>query len=234
MVKVGIMQPYFMPYIGYWQLLQAVDKFVILDDVNYIKKGWINRNQIIVNNSASFFTIPLVKASQNKLIKDIDIFEPNTAKEKLWRQLELAYANAQEYKSWSGFLKDLVFFEEKNLSGYIENSIRRIEKEFGMNTEILLSSELNKNEALRGEERILNICKILGADLYINPIGGKMLYHAESFMEYGMELKFIRMENLQYKQRQVAFIPNLSMFDVLFYNEKSKIQEFLRMYELVD
>lgn len=234
MVKVGIMQPYFMPYIGYWQLLQAVDKFVILDDVNYIKKGWINRNQIIVNNSASFFTIPLVKASQNKLIKDIDIFEPNTAKEKLWRQLELAYANAQEYKSWSVFLKDLVFFEEKNLSGYIENSIRRIEKEFGMNTEILLSSELNKNEALRGEERILNICKILGAELYINPIGGKMLYHAEAFMEYGMELKFIRTENLEYKQRQEAFIPNLSMFDVLFCNEKSKIQEFLRMYELVD
>ena len=72
-MTVAIMQPYLFPYIGYWQLIHAVDTFVIFDDVNYIKKGYINRNNILVNGQKQTFTLELMSASQNKLINDIDI-----------------------------------------------------------------------------------------------------------------------------------------------------------------
>ena len=120
MVKVGIMQPYFMPYIGYWQLINAVDIFVILDDVNYIKKGWINRNRILINGQEKFFIIPLEKVSQNKKINELDIFQPGQTKKDLWKKIELSYKRADEYDNAAKLLKRVIDEGSIKISKYIE------------------------------------------------------------------------------------------------------------------
>lgn len=234
MLKVGIMQPYFMPYIGYWQLLSAVDVFVILDDVNYIKKGWINRNRILINGIEKFFILPLVKVSQNKKINELYIFQPEQSKKELWKKIGYAYGKAKEYKSASKMLEKVIFDENVKLSKYIENSIRYICKEFEMNTTILVSSELEKNNYLTGQDRIVDICKRVGGDFYINPIGGKKLYDVKLFNENGIELKFIKAENMVYEKIRLDLHENLSLIDTLFWIDREQVMDCFMKYSLVD
>ncbi len=234
MVKVGIMQPYFMPYIGYWQLINAVDIFVILDDVNYIKKGWINRNRILINGQEKFFIIPLEKVSQNKKINELDIFQPGQTKKDLWKKIELSYKRADEYDNAAKLLKRVIDEGSIKISKYIENSIRSVCKEFDIDTKIMVSSEIVKDNSLTGRDKIIEICKKLGGDFYINPIGGKELYDKDFFHGYDVELKFIMTEDIVYKQGEKEFHPFLSFIDMLCWNDKERIGEYLTKYTLTD
>jgi len=234
MVKVGIMQPYFMPYIGYWQLINAVDIFVILDDVNYIKKGWINRNRILINGQEKFFVIPLEKISQNKKINELDIFQPEQTKKDLWKKIELSYKRADEYGNAKKLLKDVIGEGSIKISKYIENSILSVCKELNIDTKIMVSSEIVKDNCLTGCNKIMEICKRLEGDFYINPIGGQKLYDRDFFTGNGMELKFIKTENIVYKQGGKEFHPFLSFIDVLCWNSKEQIRDYLTKYTLID
>jgi len=125
-MKVAIMQPYLFPYIGYFQLVEAVDYFVILDEVNFIKRGWINRNRILISNKEHTFTLPLQKASQNKLIKELELFKPDSSKEKLLTTIRHAYSKAPEFEGVFPVLEEIILSQENILSPYIANSIRKI------------------------------------------------------------------------------------------------------------
>lgn len=234
MFKVGIMQPYFMPYIGYWQLINAVDVFVILDDVNYIKKGWINRNKILINGQEKFFIIPLEKASQNKKINELDIFQPEQTKKDLWKKIELSYKKADEYDNAAKLLKSVIGDRSIKISKYIENSIRGVCKELDIDTKIMVSSEIVKDNCLTGCNKIMEICKRLGGNFYINPIGGKKLYDRDFFAGKGVELKFIMTENIMYEQGGKEFYPFLSFIDILCWNDKERIRDYLTKYTLID
>jgi predicted HNH restriction endonuclease len=176
--SIAVMQPYLFPYIGYFQLINAVDKFVIYDDVNYIKKGWINRNNIIINKQKALFTISLAGASQNKLINEIDISDNF---EKLLKTIQFSYSKAPYFRQTYEILNKIVSFENRNLSLFITNSLETILDYLNIDTEILLSSNLNKDSGLKGQVKIMSICKELNAETYVNPIGGIDLYDKEYF-----------------------------------------------------
>lgn len=231
-MKVGIMQPYFMPYLGYFQLINAVDQFVILDDVNFIKKGFINRNRILLNNQPHTFTLPLIKASQNKLICDTEIQIEGGQIAKIFKTIENAYVKAPFYDMVYPLLKEIFAEEDKNLSSYVANSIMKISRYLNISTEIIPTSREFEKGLLKGQDRILDIAKSIKAEKYYNPIGGKELYSYEDFKKQGISLSFIKMTDVKYDQGTSEFHPNLSIIDVLMFNSKEDIGKLLSNYVL--
>ena len=231
-MKIGIMQPYFFPYIGYWQLINAVDKYVIYDDVNYIKGGWINRNRILINDKPSFINLKMNGSSPNKLIKEINVSNDNRWKNKLLKSIELSYRKAPFFEMSFPIIEEIINHDEVNLSLYLENLIKRIAEYLEMNTEFVLSSNIEKDNSLKGQDKVIEICKSLGAKEYYNAIGGVELYSAENFNSYGIELRFLRTEYIEYKQFKNDFSPYLSIIDVMMFNSKEEIMNILDMYSL--
>jgi len=227
---VGLMQPYLFPYIGYFQLINAVDKYVIYDDVNYIKGGWINRNNILVNNNKQLFSISLENASPNRIINDIMIKDDFT---KFRKTIEQSYKKAPFFEKTNELISEIVSFNDRHLNSFIQNSILIINKYLEITTTVILSSELKKDNSLKGEAKVISICNLLGASMYINAIGGMSLYQQSNFIEYGIELKFLRTKEIIYKQFKNEFIPFLSIIDVLMFNDIELIKSLLNEYELV-
>lgn len=232
-MKVAIMQPYFLPYIGYWQLLTAVDKYIIYDDVNYIKNGWINRNRILSGNTTQWLTLKLDKASSNKLINEIELLKDEVYKKKIFKTIEQVYKKAPYYLETCELLKEVILFPELNTAKFLENSIKKICNYLDIKTEIILSSSLPKNNDLKGEKKVIEICKKLKATEYCNAIGGQELYSYEEFRQNGIELKFLKPNNIKYQQFNNEFVENLSILDVMMFNSKEKIKEYLTSYTLI-
>ena len=229
-MTLGIMQPYFLPYIGYFQLINAVDKFIVYDDVNFINRGWINRNNILVNGNAQLFTISLHKASQNKLINEIEIIDDF---QKFLRTIEIAYRKAPYFDVVYELLRRIVTYPEKQLARFILNSLREISAYLQLETEFLMSSSIKKNNLNRGQVKIMEICQLLGADAYINPKGGQELYDKSYFADHNVQLHFIDPMFSSYKQFKNEFVEGLSMLDVLMFNSKESISEMLDNYRLI-
>src|SRR3990167_1351073 len=225
--SIAIMQPYFFPYIGYFQLLKAVDFFIIYDDVNYINKGYINRNSILVNMQAHKITLALLGASQNKLINEIEIGDNAS---KILKTIELAYKNAPFFSEVFPILNNIFMNKEKNLAKFIGNSLRVIASSLGLHTNILYSSEIEKNNTLSAQYKIIEICKKLGISIYINAIGGQQLYDPTAFKNQNIDLFFIKSKPQQYKQFKNTFVPDLSMIDIMMFNEKPYILNMLEQY----
>lgn len=233
-MKIGIMQPYFFPYIGYFQLINEVDKFVIYDDVNYINRGWINRNYIYNNGDLQMINLNLKKVSQNKLINEIKIIDDDKMRKKILKSLRCIYSKAPYYKNVYPILEKIILNSEHRLFKYLEYSLKEICDYLEINTDIVMSSSLDKCNKLKSKEKIINICKILGGDEYINPIGGKNLYSKQTFRDNGIKLSFIKSDyNIKYHQFKDEFVPNLSIIDVLMFNSKYDIQNMLNLYELI-
>ncbi|AJI56022.1 WbqC family protein [Francisella philomiragia] len=229
-MKVAVMQPYFFAYIGYWQLINAVDVFVIYDDVNFIKKGYINRNNILFNNKPYRITLELLGASQNKLINEIYLGDnrPNILK-----IIKQAYSKAPYFRDVYSLLEKILIDEEKNLGLFLEKLIKNVSSYIGIDTRFIRSSELDKDNNLRGQDKILQICQLLDADVYINAIGGKELYDKQSFFDKSISLNFIESEIVEYPQFGNEFCAYLSIVDVLMFNSVSDIKEVLNNYKLI-
>ena len=231
-MKIGIMQPYFFPYLGYWQLINAVDKYVIFDDVNYINRGWINRNRILVDGQAKYFNLPISKASQNKLINETYINRDISLLNKNLKTLEFAYHKAPFFSDVYPLIEKIILFDEEQLSKYLHNLIVSICDYLEIKKEFLMSSEIDKDNSLKGSRKILNICEKLGATEYYNAIGGKELYSKEVFNKRSIELKFLKMDDVTYKQFVEPFQANLSIIDVLMFNSVENVKNMLDMYSL--
>lgn len=232
-MKLAIMQPYIFPYIGYFQLIKAVDKFVIYDDVNFINRGWINRNRILVNGKDSLFTIPLKEASQNKLINEIEVNWDDAWKSKWLKTLEQSYKKAPYFQQVRPIIEQTLEQEKTIFSEIIVENLKLINAYLGITTEIISSSSIYQNTELKAQTRIVDICLQEKANHYINPIGGLELYQKEVFEEQGMQLNFIKSKPVQYPQLKNDFVPWLSIIDVLMFNSVEQIQTFLDSYELV-
>lgn len=229
-MKFGIMQPYFMPYIGYFQLMKAVDKYVVYDDVNYIKGGWANRNHILINGEKEMFTVTLQKASQNKLFNEIVIGDDF---KKLMKTLQMNYSRAINFDQTMVLMERIISFPNKQLAVFIANSFREILSYLSVETEILMSSEIPKDNSLRGKDKIIQICEILGADTYYNAVGGKNLYDQEEFREHGITLNFVDSLPQVYSQLHTReFVSGLSMVDVLMNNTKDEVNRLLDSFQL--
>lgn len=231
-MKLAVMQPYFMPYIGYWQVMNIVDKYVIYDDVSYIKGGWINRNRILINDEAKYINIPMIGASSNKKINEIEVSTDKVLADKNVRKLEMAYQRAPYFSVVMPILEEILYCQEKNLNRFLQNSMMKMKEYLDINAELVLSSEIEKDEGLKAEERLLDICSRLGAREYYNAIGGKELYSKAAFERAGIELHFVQTEEIKYMQFSDKFIPWLSIIDVMMFNDAEKIKIFLDKYNL--
>jgi hypothetical protein len=232
-MTLAIMQPYFMPYLGYFQLINAVDEFVVYDNIEYTKKGWINRNRILLNGRDHLFTIPLKNDSDYLDIRERFLSE-NAQGEiaKILNKIKASYSKAPYFKDIYPFIENIFLYPERNLFSYILNSIMEVSKYLGIENKIYVSSEIKINHLLKGYHKVVGICKERKADIYINPIGGLELYNKDFFAENGISLFFHKMKRIEYEQNHAGFEESLSIIDVLMFNSREKIKELLKEFTL--
>ena len=234
-MKLAIMQPYVFPYIGYFQLIAIVDQFVIHDDVQWIKGGWINRNRILVNGQSHYITFPIQKGASTLNINEREFSaDIDSCKKKILLQIEGAYRKAPYFTSVFSLISRCLACEEKIVSRFATNSLRECCNYLDITTPFVMSSELDKSNELTAEARVLDINKVMGASHYINPIGGMELYNQTRFSEKGLILNFIKSRDIVYKQFQGDnCVPFLSIIDVMMFNSKVDILGMLREYDLL-
>ena len=231
-MTLGIMQPYFLPYIGYWQLLAAVDRFVIYDNIQYTKKGWINRNRFLRDGRDVYFTVPLKKASDY-----LDIAERQLAddfdRDQLLRTWRAAYRRAPHIGDVMPVLERIVRAPMANLFEYVQHSVVEMAAFLEIRTPMVVSSTVPIDHTLRAERKVLALCRALGADRYLNPIGGVELYSAAAFAAESVTLEFLRPRPREYAQLEHPFVPNLSIVDVLMFNSKATVREMLSEADVI-
>lgn len=224
MSNVAIMQPYFLPYIGYFQLIAAVDTFIVYDNIKYTKKGWINRNRMLQNGKDVMFSLPLKSGSdaldvcQRELAADFN-------RDKLLQQFKGAYSRAPYFGQTFPLIEQIVRYEDRNLFRFLHNSIIRVCDHLGIQTEIRVSSDIAIDHNLKSQEKVLALCEALGATRYVNAIGGMELYSNDDFLSKGIELEFIRSRPFEYAQFGNVFMPWLSIIDVMMFNSGEKTLE---------
>jgi hypothetical protein len=226
--RLAIMQPYFFPYLGYFQLMANVDVFVVYDDVNFINRGWINRNRIDVNGAAHMLTVPLQQASQNRLICDISVSDDTAWRNKIVKTIQQAYARSSQFHRVFPLIERIVRHSADNLADYLLHSLTSLRDHLGLRTEIVATSRHYRNANLKAETRIIDICQREKADLYINSIGGRELYDRAQFEQSGVKLMFLTPALQPHSHSAAPFIPGLSIIDVLMHNDESSIDEQLR------
>ena len=232
-MKIGIMQPYFFPYLGYWQTIKAVNKFVVYVDVNYIKGGWVNRNNILVNGNAHLITLALKDASPNKKINEIEILDSFKNKTKILSSIRNSYSRAPYFQNTFKLLEDIINFQENNLGLFLFNQIMAVSSFLNLNTELILSSEINNEKDLKADTKVIQICNHLKGVEYINAIGGQDLYSKKVFKNNNIDLYFIKMGDIKYNQNSNQFISNLSIIDLLMFNSKDEVNRMLDNFELI-
>lgn len=228
---VAIMQPYFLPYMGYWQLINAVDEFVVYDNIQYTKKGWINRNRFLQNGKDEIFSIPLKSDSDFLEVCDREV-SPAFERDKLVRQLQGAYRKAPHYAENFPVIEAIITCPEINLSDYINHSIMTLCEYLDIKTKIMKSSQISiDHKSLKGQDKVIAICKTQGAVEYLNPIGGLELYERNVFEDQGLKLTFLRSRKLPYEQFGVAAIPHMSILDVLMFNSLPQTKSYLSSFD---
>jgi len=232
-MRVAIMQPYFLPYIGYFQLIESVDKFIIYDNIQYTKKGWINRNRFLQNGKDVLFSVPLKKGSDYLEVKGREV-SPSFNKTRLLNQLKQSYGKAPYFEQVFPVIERVIEYDEVNLFDYIHFSIVELCLYLGIDTEIVKSSCISIDHALQGQDKVIALCEAAGAQTYINAIGGQELYAKKDFSVHGIDLKFIQSKPFEYRQYKNDFIPWLSIIDVMMFNDLDTLQTCVkRNYELV-
>ena len=231
-MTLGIMQPYFLPYIGYWQLLASVDCFVLYDNVKYTKKGWINRNRFLRNGADAVFTLPLKRGSDFLNIADralADDFDPDT----ILNPFRETYRKAPFFRETFSLVEQIVAVSPRNLFEYLHQSIQRIATYLDIPTSLIVSSTIHIDQQLKADRKVLAICDALRATRYINSIGGRHLYSVAAFAAHDVELTFLQPRVVTYRQFGEPFVPNLSIVDVMMFNSKETVQAMLGEYDLV-
>lgn len=213
MPTTAIMQPYFLPYLGYLNLMSSVDLFIVHDDVQYTKRGWINRNRFFDGAREVKFQVPLQKGSVESLISERSLstsYQPNS----LLRIFDNRYKRSENWDLHRSDINRILNSDHRNLADFLTSSLESLAETLSLECQIIRSSELDLPTNLRGQDRVLEICNLLGSDTYINPPGGKSLYDAETFRKRDIDLKFIMPLLSPYGSSQ-PFIPGQSVVDAL-------------------
>lgn len=225
------MQPYAFPYIGYFQLIHAVDRFVILDDVNYIPRGWINRNQILVGGQPFKITIPVSGGSQNSRISEVMLADQ--AWQTKWiKTLKASYSKAPHFPTVMPLIEDIILGGHTTIASLAKASLIRFSEHLHIDTEFIPSSAKYGNGDLKGQDRIIDICSREEATTYINPPGGRELYMKDAFSSHDIELTFIQPNSRPYTQFRNDFVPWLSIIDVLMFNSREECQPLITDYRI--
>jgi hypothetical protein len=232
-MKVAIMQPYFLPYPGYFQLMAAVDEFIVYDNIKYVKSGWINRNRLCRDGRAATFSLPLKHASDALDVRERELaeaFDPD----KLLNQFRGAYSKAPQFAQIFPWLEAVVRHGERNLFRFLHHSIGAVRELLGIRTVLRISSEVAIDHALKKQDKVIALCQAAGAHTYINAIGGTELYDKTEFSRHGIELAFLRSRPEEYTQLGPGFVPSLSIVDMLMFNPLATVRARIAdHYELI-
>jgi hypothetical protein len=233
-MKIALMQPYLFAYIGYYQLIGAVDLYVMYDDVQYIRNGWINRNRLLFKDEARYFIFSVKGDALTLKINERVFCEQRHEgdKKRLLKTLDW-YRQAPHYAAVFEVIRSIMQFEDTNVARFIINSIREICRYLDIKTPIEIASQVNYVSNFKRQERVIDMSRWFKADEYINAIGGTAFYSKEEFAHAGITLRFLRTRDINYKQFGQTFVPNLSILDVLMFNPKEKVQELLTQYDLI-
>lgn len=222
------MQPYLFPYIGYFQLINAVDEFIVYDNIQFTKKGWINRNRILVNGADAYITIPLKKDSDYLDIKDRYLSDDwEVERKKLLNRIKESYRKAPQFDLTIPLIEKIVMYEDRNLFQFIFHSLLEINSFLEIKTPLVISSKIPIDHSLKAEKKVIELCKARSASQYINPIGGLELYSKDEFKSQGLELHLLKANNIIYPQFKNDFVPFLSIIDVMMFNSKETVRKYL-------
>lgn len=222
------MQPYLFPYIGYFQLMNAVDEFVLYDNIQFSKKGWINRNKILVNGIDDYISFPLKKDSDYLNVNERYLSENwPVERKKLLNKITELYRKAPFYKVAYPIIEQAILFEDNNLFKFILNSLQAINKYLDIKTPIIISSGIDIDHSLKSENKVIAICKKRNANTYINPIGGIGMYDKQIFVNQGIQLYFLKTGEISYKQFNNDFVPFLSIIDLMMFNSTDEIKKYI-------
>jgi hypothetical protein len=224
------MQPYLFPYIGYFQLINAVDRFVVYDDVAFIKQGWVNRNRILINGQPAYFTVPVRHASSFVCIHDTVIDDNRQNErwiEKTLKSIDHAYRRAPEFARVFPIVEAVLRKPTTRVAELAVASLRAVADLLDIRTEWVEESAHYGNAHLIGEDRVLAICKAEGATDYVNASGGRELYSRDRFASEGVHLHFVQPRAVEYRQFHHPFVPWLSIIDVLMFNPRDTVRTFL-------
>lgn len=229
-MKAAIMQPYFFPYLGYFSLIKSVDLFVVYDEIEYTKKGWINRNRVLNNLP---IILPLEKSSDFIFINQKKICKTDKLFNKSLNIIKNTYAKAPYFDDVYPILLDCFNFNSNNLFDFLFNSIRLICEYLDIKTKLIVSSTIDYDNKLKSQQKVIAINKKIESQIYINSIGGLKLYDKEIFLKENINLYFLKIKEKEYLQFKNEFEPYLSIIDVLMFNSRDAVNELLNEYELV-
>lgn len=227
---VAIMQPYFFPYIGYFQLMRAVDVFIFYDTVQYIKHGWINRNQIQLRGRPAWLTLPVAKASWRLPVNQRHYLLGEGANQ-IKRKLRSAYPD-RTCSTEAKQIDRLLDYQISNVATFNSNALRCLAEMLGINCKFMMASELANLDHLRGQEKVIELCRLVGATHYVNPIGGISLYSAADFQSNRISLSFLRTTSPMTELRDGP--RHLSIIDGLMRHGRTAYSAHLDQYTLLD
>lgn len=230
---VAMMQPYWFPYLGYFQLIAAADTFVLGDNLQYVHPSWVNRNRVLSAGQPLLFTLPLQKDRSELAINQRQLGDrADEAVEKLLRTLAMTYSKAPYRDDVLALLQPLLRYSERNLALYLEHSLRQVCAYLQIETPMHVASSLpvDERQVLNKQDRVIKLARHLQAERYLNAIGGTTLYDEDYFTRHGIELRFHRMDELCYTQFKDPFVANLSIIDVMMFNPVSRIRQWLACY----
>lgn len=230
-MNVAIMQPYLFPWIGYFQLINQSDLFVLYDDACFMKQGYINRNSILSAGAAQRFTLPVPGASVHKRIGELTF---SRDVKKLLKTLTQSYNKAPYFAQVMPMIADVLEYDDRSITGCCEYAISRIFAYLHSDKKIVRSSQLDYCRDENAENKVIGICKATGADVYVNSSGGMHLYSAANFAEQGITLRFLQAENMTYYQGQQEFVPWLSIIDVLMFCEPEQVKQALNHFTYIN
>lgn len=232
-MRVAIMQPYFLPYIGYWQLMNAADVFVVYDNIQFTRKGWIHRNRLLQNGQDEYFSLPLKKDSDYKdVVERYLIDDAEIEMLKLIRRIEGNYRKAPYFGETYPLINQLFINTERNLFRFIFDSMVIIKEKLNIRTKLIVSSEIDIDHTLKSQDKVLAICHALNATTYLNPIGGVDLYQKEVFEQQGIELQFLKSKLEPYEQFGNIFLAGLSIMDIMMFNSEFRMINMLNEFDL--
>lgn len=232
-MKVAIKQPCFMPYVGYFQVIKYVDTYVLYDDVNYYKGGYINRNNILVNNRSNMIVIPVKDASRRKLINEVELHKEDRLFRNATKTIQMAYKKAPYFDAVFPIIERVLDSDDQLVSELAQRSIVEVAAYLGFKTRFIVSSEsFSNSRGIEKEQRLITICKEIGAKSYVCDIGGEEIYKKENFEKEGLDLQFFVPALSEYKQFDADFIPALSIIDALMFNSVEEVNAMMDRFEL--
>ncbi|MGB3676182.1 MAG: WbqC family protein [Candidatus Nanopelagicales bacterium] len=227
------MQPYLFPYLGYFQLLGSVDRFVLYDDVAYRKRSWVNRNRILVKDGTWTFSVPLSKSSQNRDINQTDIHETfGDWRNRFMLTMHHAYSRAPHFESTADLVEQVLSSEVKTIADLCHAALAATSIHLGVDTPIVRSAERYNNRHLSSAARMMDICRLEGAEELLNLPGGESIYDRSEFASADISLKFLNMNEIEYDQGREGYVSHLSIIDVLMYNSRERTRSLLTEYSL--